>query len=154
MKYYNVKILAKGGVFREQPPVDPSTGTTAGSNINKNETVVPPPQLLPRVKPKKNSTEKKYYSASEITEALSIALHQLRYLETKIPNLSNYKIRGRKYYTANDRNLFHDHLNINKKLPLTNPSDYINKIDKLITKFTDLSFQIKKILADTHITSL
>ncbi|HJD55402.1 MAG TPA: hypothetical protein LFW21_01880 [Rickettsia endosymbiont of Pyrocoelia pectoralis] len=113
-----------------------------------------PPELLLKVKPKKSFAEKKYYSASEITEALGIALHQLRYLETKIPNLSNYKIRGRKYYTANDRNLFQDHLNINKKLPLTNPFDYINKIDILLTKFNDLSLQIKKILADTHITCL
>ncbi|MGX6960140.1 MAG: MerR family transcriptional regulator [Rickettsia endosymbiont of Pentastiridius leporinus] len=107
------------------------------------------PESPQKVEPKKSSVEKKYYSASEITEALGIALHQLRYLETKIPNLSNYKVRGRRYYTANDRNLFQDHLNINTKLSHTNSSEYINKIDILLTKLNDLSLQIKKNLADT-----
>ena len=46
-----------------------------------------------------NKSTKKYYSASEITTLLNIALYQLRYLETKIPGLSNYKIKNRKYYT-------------------------------------------------------
>ncbi|CEO16486.1 hypothetical protein RMONA_00290 [Rickettsia monacensis] len=51
------------------------------------------------------SLTKKYYSASEVIKHLNIALHQLRYLETKIPDLSNYKINNRKYYTANDIDL-------------------------------------------------
>ncbi len=49
-----------------------------------------------------NKLTKKYYSASEVIKHLNIALNQLRYLETKIPDLSNYKINNRKYYTAND----------------------------------------------------
>lgn len=98
-------------------------------------------------------TRKKYYSASEITKLLNIALYHLRYLETKIQGLSNYKIKNRKYYTANDFELFQNHLNINKNL--SNSSSYINindKIAKLLTNFNNLSIQIKKILADNFIS--
>ena len=102
-----------------------------------------------------NKLEKKYYSANEITELLNIALYQLRYLETKIPNLSNYKIKNRKYYTVNDLISFRSHLNISKDFSLSHPCNNINnKIDKLLTNFNNLSHQIKKILADFLTTQL
>jgi len=94
----------------------------------------------------RNKLTKKYYSASEVTKHLNIALHQLRYLETKIPDLSNYKINNRKYYTANDIEL------LQKSLNKDNISFSPNKIDILLTKFHNLSFQIKKILADSSMT--
>jgi len=100
-----------------------------------------------------NKPAKKYYSAAEITEVLNIALYQLRYLETKIPNLSNYKIKNRKYYTANDLELFQNYLNINQS-PHFISTNIHDKIDKLLTNFNDLSFQIKKILADSITTRL
>ncbi|MCC8370171.1 MAG: hypothetical protein LN566_02215 [Rickettsia endosymbiont of Stiretrus anchorago] len=94
-------------------------------------------------------TKKKYYSASEITKLLNIALYQLRYLETKILGLSNYKIKNRKYYTANDFELFQNHLNIDKNMSNFFPNINIDdKIDILLINFNDLSLQIKKILAD------
>ena len=95
-----------------------------------------------------NKLTKKYYSASEVTACLSIALHQLRYLEIKIPNLSNFKIKNRKYYTVNDIELLKNYLNINKELS-PNILSVNKKIDILLTKFNNLSLQIKKILADS-----
>ncbi|WP_218459842.1 MerR family transcriptional regulator [Rickettsia sp. TH2014] len=89
---------------------------------------------------------KKYYSASEVTKHLNIALHQLRYLETKIPDLSNYKIKNRKYYTVNDIDLLQKSL----KKDITSPST--DKVHILLTNFHNLSFQIKKILADSSMT--
>ena len=94
-------------------------------------------------------TKKKYYSASEITKLLNIALYQLRYLETKILGLSNYKIKNRKYYTVNDFELIQNHLNIDKNISNLFPDVNINdKIDILLINFNNLSLQIKKILAD------
>ncbi|MCC8377112.1 MAG: hypothetical protein LN567_01760 [Rickettsia endosymbiont of Graphium doson] len=94
-------------------------------------------------------TKKKYYSASEITKLLNIALYQLRYLETKILGLSNYKIKNRKYYTVNDFELFQNYLNIDKNISNLFPDVNINdKIDILLINFNNLSLQIKKILAD------
>ncbi|WP_341788745.1 MULTISPECIES: hypothetical protein [unclassified Rickettsia] len=92
---------------------------------------------------------KKYYSASEITKLLNIALYQLRYLEKKNLGLSNYKIKNRKYYTANDFELFQKHLNIDQNISSSFPNVNINdKIDILLINFNNLSLQIKKILAD------
>lgn len=93
-----------------------------------------------------NKLTKKYYSASEVIKHLNIALHQLRYLETKISALSNYKINNRKYYTANDIELLQKSLNKNI---ISIPTD---KIDVLLTDFYNLSLQIKKILADSSMT--
>ncbi|AAY61053.1 RPE1 domain protein [Rickettsia felis str. Pedreira] len=92
------------------------------------------------------SLTKKYYSASEVTKHLNIALHQLRYLETKIPDLSNYKINNRKYYTVNDIDLLQKSL----KKDITSPST--DKVHILLTNFHNLSLQIKKILADSSMT--
>ncbi|WP_341792496.1 hypothetical protein [Rickettsia endosymbiont of Gonocerus acuteangulatus] len=82
-----------------------------------------------------------------MTKLLNIALYQLRYLETKILGLSNYKIKNRKYYTANDFELFQNHLNIDKNIPNLFPDVNINdKIDILLINFNNLSLQIKKSL--------
>ncbi|CAK6508101.1 MAG: HTH merR-type domain-containing protein [Rickettsia helvetica] len=87
-----------------------------------------------------NKLTKKYYSASEVIKHLNITLHQLRYLETKIPDLSNYKINNRKYYTANDIDLLQKSLNKDiTSLPTA-------RIDVLLTNFHNLSLQIKKFL--------
>ncbi|HJD59132.1 MAG TPA: palindromic element RPE5 domain-containing protein [Rickettsia endosymbiont of Omalisus fontisbellaquei] len=109
---------------------------------------------------------KKYYSASEVIERLNIALHQLRYLETKIPDLSNYKINNRKYYTANDIELLQKSLSISQgakriearehtrtyKDIAANLEGSSSRIDILLTNFHNLSLQIKKILADSSMT--
>ncbi|AFC70844.1 hypothetical protein MC5_02310 [Rickettsia australis str. Cutlack] len=87
-----------------------------------------------------NKLTKKYYSASEVIKHLNIALHQLRYLEAKIPNLSNYKINNRKYYTVNDIDLLQKSL----KKDIISPST--DKVDILLTNFHNLSLQIKKFL--------
>ncbi|WP_347939025.1 MerR family transcriptional regulator [Rickettsia oklahomensis] len=91
-----------------------------------------------------NKLTKKYYSASEVIKQLNIALHQLRYLETKIPDLSSYKINNRKYYTVNDIDLLQKSLN---KDVISFPTE---RIDTLLTKFHNLSLQIKKILQMTQ----
>ncbi|AAL03625.1 unknown [Rickettsia conorii str. Malish 7] len=93
-----------------------------------------------------NKLTKKYYSASEVIKHLNIALHQLRYLETKNPDLSNYKINNRKYYTANDIDLLQKSLNKD----ITSLSTA--RIDILLTNFHNLSLQITKILADSSMT--
>lgn len=99
-----------------------------------------------------DKSTKKYYSANEITEGLNIALYQLRYLETKIRGLSNYKIKNRKYYTSNDFKLFQSYLNTNKNNSHSSPNTNIKyKIDKLLTNFNNLSLEIKKILVDNPI---
>ncbi|MFP3011900.1 MAG: palindromic element RPE5 domain-containing protein [Rickettsia sp.] len=128
-----------------------------------------------------NKLTKKYYSASEVIKHLNIALHQLRYLETKIPDLSNYKINNRKYYTANDIELLqkscyktsYTKINLKKsnepvsrgaeriiirehprtyKDIVANFSSSSSRIDILLTNFHNLSLQIKKILADSSMT--
>ncbi|MEY4463722.1 MAG: hypothetical protein RLZZ81_693 [Pseudomonadota bacterium] len=113
-----------------------------------------------------NKLTKKYYSAAEITKHLNIALHQLRYLETKIPDLSNYKINNRKYYTANDIEVLQKSLSISRgaerievrehtrthKDIAANFEDSSSRIDILLTNFHNLSLQIKKILADSSMT--
>ena len=87
-----------------------------------------------------NKLTKKYYSAGEVIKYLNIALHQLRYLETKIPDLSNYKINNRKYYTVNDIDL------LQKSLKKDITSLFTDKVDILLTNFHNLSLQIKKFL--------
>ncbi|WP_277360999.1 palindromic element RPE5 domain-containing protein [Rickettsia asembonensis] len=126
----------------------------------------------------RKESNKKYYSASEVIKHLNIALHQLRYLETKIPDLSNYKINNRKYYTVNDIDLLQkscyktsytkinleksnrpvsrgaertevrEHLKVYKD-DVANFGGSSSRIDILLTNFHNLSFQIKKILADS-----
>lgn len=73
---------------------------------------------------------------------LNIALHQLRYLETKSPDLSNYKINNRKYYTANDIDLLQKSLNKD----ITSLSTARIDILLILTNFHNLSLQIKKFL--------
>lgn len=46
--------------------------------------------------------DKKYYSVSEVSKILNINHNQLRYLEKILPNITIYKIRKRRYYTANN----------------------------------------------------
>jgi RPE1 domain-containing protein len=46
--------------------------------------------------------DKKYYSIGEVTKILNIHSHQLRYLESILPNISIHKIRNRRYYTSQD----------------------------------------------------
>ncbi|AFE49503.1 palindromic element RPE3 domain-containing protein [Rickettsia prowazekii] len=62
-----------------------------------------------------NKLTKKYYVASEVIRILNIALHKLRYLETKIPGLSHYKINNRKYYTAHDIDLLQKFLFVSRR---------------------------------------
>ncbi|XVN42903.1 MAG: MerR family transcriptional regulator [Candidatus Rickettsia vulgarisii] len=46
--------------------------------------------------------DKKYYSNSEVSKILNINHNQLRYLEKILSHITIYKIRNRKYYTAED----------------------------------------------------
>jgi DNA-binding transcriptional MerR regulator len=53
-----------------------------------------------------STQEQKYFSIQEAAKITGLTIHQLRYLEKKNPTASISRIRGRRYYTHDDLNLF------------------------------------------------
>lgn len=107
--------------------------------------------------------DKKYFSISEVSKILDIPPHRLKYLEQTKAGFEVIHIKGRRYYTANDIELLRerlhiphptiaDSMDINNTKPrqynlfaINNPksnnycdTDIVNKIDSLISKFTEL----------------
>jgi hypothetical protein len=89
---------------------------------------------------------KKYYTIGEVTRMCRIHLHQLRYLETRFPELIVLKIKGRRYYT--NENIEFIKLNIPFLTPvapeqnLQNSEKMLQKIDDLIYKFCQTKLKL------------
>lgn len=93
---------------------------------------------------------KKYSSIGEVIKLLNIQAHQLRYLESILPELAVHKIRNRRYYTNHDIEYLRNHLaksKSNKDQPITlSMINRIQRIDQLINKFLTLSVSINKLI--------
>ena len=106
---------------------------------------------------------KKYFSISEVSEITGIPLHKLRYLEKSKTDIDIVQIRGRRYYTSTNiesiKHFFNrdNELQFNLFSPTTDDSSnsndqlefgsaVIQKIDLLISKFTQLEKDIIKTL--------
>jgi hypothetical protein len=89
---------------------------------------------------------KKYYTISEVTRICRIHLHQLRYLETRFPELILLKIKGRRYYT--NENIEFIKLNISfvsnviSETNLQNSEKMLQRIDDLIYKFCQIKLKL------------
>ena len=97
------------------------------------------------------SSNKKYSSIGEVIKLLNIQAHQLRYLESILPELTVYKIRNRRYYTNHDIEYLRNHLakgKNNKEQPLITKSttNRVHRIDQLINKLRILSGKINKLI--------
>ena len=110
-----------------------------------------------------NSGSKKYFSISEVAQIIGIPLHKLRYLEKSKTGIDIAQIRGRRYYTSANiesvKRLFHrdNDLQFNLFSPIADDfaksndqlevcSQMVQKIDLLISKFTQLEKDIIKTL--------
>ena len=110
-----------------------------------------------------NLSSKKYFSISEVSEITGIPLHKLRYLEKSKTDIDIVQIRGRRYYTSANiesvKRLFNrdNDLQFNLFSPIADDfaksndqlevcSQMVQKIDLLISKFTQLEKDIIKTL--------
>lgn len=94
---------------------------------------------------------KKYYSINEVSKILNITHNQLRYLEKILSDITVYKIRNRKYYTANDIKNFKSYLIENvENAQLTMPIE-LQKHERVagdIIKLTSLTKRPRMALVD------